>query len=181
MDWLSFLSGLGSLASALVYLFTGISFGIINCPSVLPYGDENDTAKITCLLMKGSTLFSILYFTIIIIIDMYYGLYDGFILPLSFVILIILGFLLVSLAKHNEDVLNSDHYIVYAVLFVIFQTLLSVKLSHTSYHLVDNKIYKQVPTNVIKEKVLLASLILELLQLLFWTLIPFLWFPSSER
>ncbi|CAF1030266.1 unnamed protein product [Rotaria sordida] len=160
MDWLSFIQGLACLAAAIQYLFSGISFGVI---PPINYGRNNDTKTLACLIMKGSTLFSVLYF-IIIIVDMYYGYYDGFILTLSLIALMSLTFLFVSLARNDEDALENDSY---SLLFFIFQALLLIKLSHTSYFIIDNKIHYQLPTSEIKGRVLTASLILELLQLLF--------------
>jgi len=172
MDWFSFLSGFAYLAAAMAYLFSGISFGGI------PMIAYERAEELACLIMKGSTLFSILYFTVIIIVDMYYGYYDGFVLPVSLKALMVLTFLLVSLATQNDKALTEDLYL---LSFIVFQAVLLIKLSHTTYFLIDNRINYKFPTSEMKDRVLTASLILELLQLLFWTLTPFLWFPSSKR
>ncbi|CAF3395071.1 unnamed protein product, partial [Rotaria sp. Silwood2] len=174
MEYLSFIHGLACLVVAIPYLFTGISCSIIppiNC------ANDSDTRTLSCLMMKGSALFSVLYFTIIAIVHMYYGYYDGFVLPLSLVALMVLAFLLVSLGNRDEEPPKKE---LYFLLFIIFQALLLIKLSHTSYFIIDNKIHNQLPTSEIKGRVLTASLILELLQLLFWTLTPFLWYPGSK-
>ncbi|CAF1007209.1 unnamed protein product [Rotaria sordida] len=163
MDWLSFIQGLACLAAAIQDLFSGISFGVI---PPINYGCNSYTKTLACLIMKGSTLFSVLYFIIIIIVDMYYGYYDGFILTLSLIALMALTFLLVSLAKNDKNALENDSYC-----FVI----------HHISGIIINKIHYQLPTSEIKGRVLTASLILELLQLCFWTLTPFLWFPGSKR
>ncbi|CAF1203316.1 unnamed protein product [Adineta ricciae] len=172
MDWFSFLHGFATLATAIQYWLSGMSFGVIP-----PVSYEN-AEQLSCLIMKGSTLLSMLYFTAILVVDMYYGYYDGFILPISLLALLTLTFLFSSLAKNDEKALESD---LYRLLFVVFQAILLIKLSHTSYFMIDNRINYKLPTSGIKDRVLTASLILELFQLLFWTLTPFLWFPSSKR
>ncbi|CAF1050132.1 unnamed protein product [Adineta steineri] len=178
MDWFSYIQGLGTLAGALLYLFEGLSLGTIPIASAVLRYERDGTKDLTCLIMKGSALFSMLYFLIILIVDMYYGYYDAFILPVSLVALIILTFLLVSLGQHNQSALDRNECLFACFLF---QTLLIVKLSHTSYFMVDNTLHYQAPISNVKWRVSLASIILELVQLMPWTLIPFLLFPNSKR
>ena len=172
MDISSFLVGFASLAIPVEHLFSGLFFGII--PAIF-YGDAQ---RLACFIAKGSTLFSMLYFIVIAVVDMYYGYYDGFILPVSLVALLTLTFLLGSLVKHDEDALEKDSY---WLMYVVFQAILLIKLSHTSYFTIDNRINYKLPNSEQKNRVLTASLILELVQLLFWTLPPFLWFSTSKR
>ncbi|UJR19167.1 hypothetical protein I4U23_022297 [Adineta vaga] len=172
MDWFSFLNGFVCLAATTAYLCSGILFGRI--PMIM-YEKADELA---CSAIKESTLFSILYFTVITIVDMYYGYYDGFILPVSLIALMVLTFLLVSFARQNDGVFTEDFY---PLLFILFQVVLLIKLSHTTYFFIDNRINYKLPTSEMKDRVLTASLILELLQVLFWTLIPFLCYSTSKR
>ena len=181
MVWFTFIEGLGVLAASIIYLFDGFSLGTVQlCSSLFPYEKGNELENLTCLLMKGSSLFSVLYFTIIIIVDMYYGYYDEFILPTSLLALMCLAYLLVVLAvaKNNKDVLEEGRY---SLACILFHTLLIIKLSHTSYFMIDNTIHYELSTTKIKWRISLASIILEFFQLMAWTLIPFLWYPNSKR
>ncbi|CAF1216059.1 unnamed protein product [Adineta steineri] len=112
---------------------------------------------------------------------MYYGYYDAFIIPISLLALMCLAFLLVTLAvaEDNTDQLNEKEYYAYACF--VFHILLIIKLSHTSYFMIDNTLQYKLSTTKIKWNISLASIILEFFQLMAWTLIPFLWYPRSKR
>lgn len=180
MEWFTFIQGLAVVAGSIIYLFDGFSFGTIQLfASLLPY-EKDESKELTILLLKGSSLFSVLYFTIIIIIDMYYGYYDGFILPISLLAFMCLTFLLVSLAVAGNIADKMDTKEFRFACFV-FHILLIIKLSHTSYFMIDNTLHYDLSTNKIKWRISFASIIFEFFQLMPWTLIPFLWFPKSKQ
>ncbi|CAF1623709.1 unnamed protein product [Adineta ricciae] len=111
-------NGFVCMTAAIEYLFSGILFGVI------PRITYENPKEFSCLIMKGSPLFSMLYFTSITIVDMYYGYYDGFILPMTMLAFLTLTGLLVALAKLDKNALTNDSY---RLLFIVLEGILLIK------------------------------------------------------
>lgn len=159
----SLVKGVASLITAIFPLFSGISCGVFSVNECLSCYEDFD--EYTALYFRGYAVFGIIYSIIAIFLSGHDEYYDGFIIAMAF---FLLGFMICVLgAAATTNVADSEGKVYF--FFTISIIPLIIKLPHTAYYTVNNILNDSFDSD--RYSFIKASLIVELLLLLFWSLI----------
>eukprot|EP01084_Bolivina_argentea_P192058 329773_1 len=152
--------GLGHVATAVAFFFTGITFGAFKIPEIIK--DWNKSEEFVKTYARGYGTLSTIYFFIAIFYSGFSGHYDIFVIVIGiFAILCSIGLL-----GFIENIQGHPGW--WVVLLHVSSLPLLIKLSHTTYFLTDAILKNNYPLPLYI--FLCFSIIFELLLLMFWSL-----------
>ena len=159
------IEGLGNVASAICFLFSGFSFGKVelNCQRLKTEWDTLDRRDLFCVsFVQGYCYIAAVYYFVIATITMYYTYKDEYLAVTSFI-----SFLFVIVTLAHIDTKK------WWIFFTICGILLITKLSMNFIFLVNGTIHDGLYSNGLYSY-LCISLAFELFLLLLWSLFPFM-------
>ena len=162
------LEGLAELASVVSFIFTGISFGRISVKGCVKSWEVNP--QLFCLrFARGYSYLGLIFFIVQAVVSGYFAFYDVFIILISF------GAILAGIATLAMIAKDFEKWVV--ALFVQ-GLIVTVKMPHTVYFLIS-LIYQQDEGSP-RFIFLICCLVMELILLLFWTLLAYLPFTATD-